>query len=63
MLKHLGTLRRLGVPFVLAALLLFLTGVPVALAHTRLSTTSLIGPKSLFKKVKMQPSGEASSES
>ncbi len=48
MLKHLRTFRRLGAPFVIAALLLLLTSVPVALAHTRLAASSVIGPKKYY---------------
>ncbi len=48
MLKHLRTFRRLGAPIVIAALLFLLTSVPVALAHTRLSASSVIGPKKYY---------------
>src|SRR5215472_9133850 len=48
MLKDLRTLRRLRAPFMVAVLLFFLTAVPVALAHTRLAASSVIGPKKYY---------------
>jgi hypothetical protein len=48
MLKHLHALRRLGAPFMVAVLLFLLTAAPVALAHTRLTASSVIGPKKYY---------------